>query len=153
MSIPDLTEHGLLPDGVHDATLTEIEARFGSANDRRRELFSKLSSFCRVLAGLPFANELFADGSFVTDKPSPGDIDAVLETPLKSFASMLNAMAPGSPLNPAVIKATFEVHLFGQFAQSAPWGMVVFFQRMRPEEALSRTVSPSHRRGIVRVVR
>lgn len=38
MSIPSLNENGELPDGEYDVSLDEIEHRFGSANEKRREL-------------------------------------------------------------------------------------------------------------------
>ena len=47
MPIPFLDEHGFLPAGIHDCTLEEIKARFGSfqTTDRRPQLFAKLEAF------------------------------------------------------------------------------------------------------------
>lgn len=63
----------VLPPGIHDATLEEIEQRFAS-NEKRRNLFDGL---CRAVDELRKAGcgVLFLDGSFVTDKPEPGDFD------------------------------------------------------------------------------
>jgi hypothetical protein len=44
------------------------------------------------------------------------------------------------------IKQTYEVHLF---VQPPPHGMVEFFQSLRPEEAIGRSVPPDTRRGIL----
>lgn len=74
MPIPDLDPAtGYLPPGLHTATLAEIRIRFGTTRKR-----------LQLLAGLEWAAaQLFSagvldlriDGSFVTEKPEPGDID------------------------------------------------------------------------------
>jgi hypothetical protein len=59
---------------VHDATLNEIEGRF-AVSDRRRLLFSGFAEGVMALrrAG---CRTILLDGSFVTEKPFPGDFDA-----------------------------------------------------------------------------
>jgi hypothetical protein len=72
--IPDLNEEGLLPPGVHSASLREIGQRFGRRNAVRRRLFRGL---VRALQNLREAGvkRVYIDGSFVTDKASPNDVD------------------------------------------------------------------------------
>ncbi len=64
----------VLPPGVHPATLAEIARRY-AYNAKRRQLFQGLrdASANLVQAG---CSSLYLDGSFVTDKPIPGDFDA-----------------------------------------------------------------------------
>lgn len=64
----------VLPPGVHPAMLAEIEQRY-AYNAKRRQLFQGLkdASANLVQAG---CSSLYLDGSFVTDKPIPGDFDA-----------------------------------------------------------------------------
>lgn len=83
MPIPDLNEDGLLPAGVHDCTLDEISARFGrfQVTDRRIQLFEKLRLLMEEEKQAGLATEMIVDGSFVTDKPEPGDIDLVIVLP------------------------------------------------------------------------
>jgi len=75
--IPDLVDIGglwkVLPPGVHDATLEEIESRFATSEHRKR-LFSGFREGVIALrkAG---CRKIFLDGSFVTEKPIPGDFD------------------------------------------------------------------------------
>ncbi len=47
MAIPSLDSEGFLPVGVHDCTLDEIGARFGTfqRSDRRPQLFARLQAF------------------------------------------------------------------------------------------------------------
>lgn len=56
------------------ATLNEIELYFGSSNDRRRLLMKGLKGAVALLkqGGVP---KVFVDGSFVSDKEEPNDID------------------------------------------------------------------------------
>lgn len=63
----------VLPPGIFDADLSEVEARF-VFNKRREELFD---GFVNGSAALKLAGcaVLYLDGSFVTDKRTPGDYD------------------------------------------------------------------------------
>lgn len=71
--IPDFDERGLLPEGIYTATWEEIEKRFGW-NRHRRHLLQGLSEALPLLkaAGV---RRLFINGSFVTAKQRPNDID------------------------------------------------------------------------------
>src|SRR5690606_27149795 len=63
----------ILPPGIWDADIIEIEKRF-AINDRRVQLFSGLK---RALSNLFRAGctQVFLDGSYVTDKPMPNDYE------------------------------------------------------------------------------
>ena len=83
MPIPPLDQNGFLPAGVHDCTLEEIKTRFGSfqRSDRRPNLLQKLEALVAEMRSARFARCLLVDGSFVTAKPDPNDIDLVLVLP------------------------------------------------------------------------
>jgi hypothetical protein len=76
--VPDFVDIGgpwmVLPPGVHDATLEEIEVRFATS-DHRKRIFA---GFRNGLTALRKAGcrKIYLDGSFVTEKPVPGDFDA-----------------------------------------------------------------------------
>jgi hypothetical protein len=87
MAIPDLDEQGLLPPGIHDCSLEEIPRRFGQAqwegrrHTRRRELlYGQLVAYLDALRGLDFVDATVVDGSFVTAKADPGDVDILVVT-------------------------------------------------------------------------
>ena len=72
--IPLLGPDGALPPGIHDAEGWEVVvAQFGGTA-RRDELLAKLRLGLNNLrdAGCPW---VLLDGSFVTDKPEPNDVD------------------------------------------------------------------------------
>jgi hypothetical protein len=77
VSIPPLQEDGFLPPGLHLAELDVIEERFGKSTPRRKELFERLRMFVE-LAQHCGALRMFVNGSFVTAKPEPGDVDVVI---------------------------------------------------------------------------
>ncbi len=80
MSIPELTEEGYLPPGEHQCTLNEVEDRFGNIPDseRRHKLCEELRGFIDSILPLNIGSKLIVNGSFVTKKNYPGDIDVFL---------------------------------------------------------------------------
>ena len=78
--IPELTRKGVLPPGLHRATMSEIRRRFGNDAGVRARLMKGFEAVVRM-ARKTGASKLYLDGSFVTDKKAPGDWDAVLVLP------------------------------------------------------------------------
>ena len=80
MPIPQLDAEGFLPAGIHDCTINEIEADFGrfDTSDRRVTLFNSLRAFHGELDSARIGKYLIVNGSFVTRKPAPNDIDLLL---------------------------------------------------------------------------
>lgn len=72
--IPEWTNDGDLPPGVHFATWEELEERL-SFNARRQKLLAGFREACDLLrqAGCRL---VYLDGSFVSCKSQPGDFDA-----------------------------------------------------------------------------
>ena len=83
MAIPSLTAAGFLPPGAHDASMEEVEIAFGrfQESDRRTILFRRLVEYIAELRSLGHAQEVLLDGSFVSAKASPGDIDLIVVYP------------------------------------------------------------------------
>jgi hypothetical protein len=75
--IPDFRDDGCLPDGVHFATEAEVTFRFGTGCRRRRRLVLRLRRWLE-LSRLTNARRFVVDGSFVTAKPEPNDVDTVV---------------------------------------------------------------------------
>ncbi len=72
-TIPDFTDEGLLLPGAHEATLEELREKLGFSR-RRRDLIDGLERALTLMGGCG-VRRVYLDGSFVTDKPRPGDID------------------------------------------------------------------------------
>lgn len=77
--IPNFNEYGLLPKGIHKATLEEIEQKFGSSSAKRKELFIGFLKLVQLLCKHKRSIKSFLlNGSFVSDKESPRDYDCIL---------------------------------------------------------------------------
>jgi len=78
MAIPALNKNGELVAGEHSATLDEVEAVYGRSPDCRRCLMKGLRDAVDNLeqAGV---KRIWIDGSFVTNKKEPNNIDGCWE--------------------------------------------------------------------------
>jgi hypothetical protein len=79
MPIPSLTADGFLPSGLFECTLPELQTRFGAfrGSEQRVRLFSRLEELTLAARSSGLFEALIIDGSFVTAKPAPNDIDLV----------------------------------------------------------------------------
>jgi len=79
-AIPPFRADGYLPEGLYRASAAEVTFRFGTGSPRRRRLALRLRTWIdlsRQVRALRF----LVDGSFVTVKHEPRDIDAVVWIP------------------------------------------------------------------------
>ncbi len=83
MPIPSLNVDGLLPGGIFDCTLDEVRRRFGvfQESDRRPRLFARLEELLVAMRQSGIFEAILLDGSFVTGKPAPNDIDLIAVLP------------------------------------------------------------------------
>jgi len=77
--IPQL-EDGVLPEGIHRCTLEEYEVSFGRfmRSDRRPRLTEALRRYIKDARLAGIADAVLVDGSYVTAKAEPNDIDLIL---------------------------------------------------------------------------
>jgi hypothetical protein len=77
--IPDL-EDGVLPEGIHDCTIAEVELAFRQfrKTDQRPRLTERLKTYLNDARLAGTASAVIIDGSYVTKKPKPSDIDLIL---------------------------------------------------------------------------
>ena len=75
--IPNFNDEGYLPLGIHRATLEEITARFGQESEVRQVQMESLR-WLVDLAWRTGVQRIVVNGSFVTDKLEPNDVDCVL---------------------------------------------------------------------------
>jgi hypothetical protein len=80
MPIPALNADGFLPEGIHECALEEVQTRFGvfDRSDRRLRLWTALRDFMREVKACGIVEAVLLDGSFVTAKPEPNDVDLIL---------------------------------------------------------------------------
>src|SRR3954454_7899256 len=78
MPLPAFNENGDLPPGIHQATLDEVLARFGSQTPRRRVVAGRLERVTRIATAGGQTARFIIFGSFITAKPEPNDVDVFL---------------------------------------------------------------------------
>jgi len=74
--LPPFDESGNLPPGIHRCSVEELATRFGKGSPERETEISELLQFIAAAknAGV---RRLMVNGSFVTAKPAPNDLDLV----------------------------------------------------------------------------
>ena len=75
--IPQFDRQGFLPQGLHDTSIQEIRSVLGFTPQRDR-LIEGLDRFAHIWNASRFVDYAVIDGSFVTSKPEPGDIDMLI---------------------------------------------------------------------------
>lgn len=107
-----LRPDGLLLSGIHMAdNWAELERRFGGTS-RRDELLKKLKAGLENLrdAGCPW---VLLDGSFLSDKPDPNDVDGCWEyTPQVDLSLIDAAFVRLNTLDRAWLKAQYGMDFF-----------------------------------------
>src|SRR5262249_10520790 len=82
--LPNATSDGVLPEGIHEATLAEIGDRFGrfQRSTRRITLFENLRRYLGAVRKAGWDATVILNGSFVMEcVDTPSDIDLVLVLP------------------------------------------------------------------------
>jgi len=80
LAIPGFEADGFLPVGIHVCTAEEISDRFGRflTTDRRPSLNAGLIRYINELKEADIGKYLIVNGSYVTQKERPSDIDVLL---------------------------------------------------------------------------
>jgi hypothetical protein len=119
MPIPQL-QSDFLPLGVFDCNLQELNSSPFCSNERRRELVQKLEMYMVKLREVGISGWIILDGSFVTSKELPGDIDillVIMENQQYSIAAPVTQI-DFTLLKSEYVKKYFELHLFVGFTDS-----------------------------------
>jgi len=150
MPIPDWNEFGVLPEGIHDCAIEEIEQRLGF-NNHRAALVEGLGQTLAWLETMPPIQSLIVDGSFVTDKERPSDIDAVAMITNLTERNQREWVRAWQPQHPW-LKAEHRVDLYPTVLGTGN-NFAAYFQYIRPEEALDRGAPLGLLKGILRIPR
>lgn len=120
MPIPEFDRStGNLPEGIHDATWDEVGARFGGPTLRRRDLFVNLGI---VLGRFQRRGVriVLIDGSFVTRKERPKDVDVIYLPPAEADPM---TWGPESPASRFQIERDFKVQIFAYPSMARHFGL------------------------------
>ncbi len=148
-------ERGLLPPGVHDATMEEVGrylARF-QRSDRRLKLMAKLRHYlAEVKKAIPGA-AVVSDGSFVMAcVDEPGDVDLVLLLPPDWDTDAELGVLQYNVVSKRRVQKDykFDVFAFPSGSEKADY-WVTFFSQISPQWREQYGWPDDARKGLVRV--
>jgi hypothetical protein len=135
MAIPPLLSNGVLPPGEYPATVDEILAAFPSISVERNELNQALQDAIPAFAKLKTIAPdmiLYIDGSFLTSKPSPVDVDILVLTDVLDEVQVQDFLNQECPI-PATyfdvhadpLNRRYLVNVFTRTRSNQPKGIVV----------------------------
>ena len=148
MPIPGFDRHGLLPAGTYCCSMTEVESRFGW-NRHRKRFVELLRHFLLREIRPRFAQAFFVNGSFVTDKEEPGDVDVVLDMRAAHDDQKWQALVLMRDRQEQFL-AQYGVHFWVNFPGEN--NFVDFFRYVGNKTARFQGLDPRHHKGILRVV-
>ena len=94
MALPPLQADGTLPPGRHQISgLDEIFASFPAVTTQRQILDAALTQLVAVISQLRLGTQLVIDGSYLSGKLAPNDIDGVLLSTGLNEAATLQQLA------------------------------------------------------------
>lgn len=146
MAIPHFNADGLLPPGVHECTLAEAKDRF-AFNDTREAIWENLLVALQEMRTATLTGIVHLDGSYVTDKAIPEDVDLILD--------VRNEPLPQQGL--AILFFHMKHNLLKQ--NNVDWwptlpaqnDFVTFFQYLGEKTAAAKQLQPKDLKGILRV--
>jgi len=137
MTIPDL-ESDYMPPGVHDCTIDEIKEELAT-NTTREKLVTNLEKYMEKLKNIGISCHIIVDGSFVTSKPKPNDMDILMV-----FEDEDDIHAPITDLewnlfNKSYVIDEFRLHIFGVFKDQESYdNMIELFSGVREDPDLEK---------------
>jgi hypothetical protein len=143
MPIPNLNEQGLLPPGIYDCSLEEIGERFGTfqSTDRRPRLYEKLQVFLQQVRSTNLVIAVIVDGSFVTSKAVPNDIDLILVLPSSHDLRAELALMAYNVLSKRRVSRRYGFDILVARADAIEYTQSVeFFQQVRGQPHLHKGV-------------
>lgn len=148
--LPEFNEHGLLPEGIHDCTMDEAYARFGT-NDQRRRIWNGLKGCIRAMNffGINKGSIVLA-GSYVTDKVVPGDIDLIL--PVDMFDPHYFQLCHSFFLTyHNLLHDKYLVDYYNNYSTPSAPDFSIYFQYVGDKTAMAKNIDPKGKKGILRV--
>jgi hypothetical protein len=139
--IPPFRADGYLPEGLYLTSEADVTFCFGSSTQRRRRLVLRLRRWV-ALARAVKASRLLIDGSFITAKNEPNDIDAVIWLPEDFQQQIERGIEPAMELEQMLLTRNPE-EIFAAEDQLDWDEWIEFFSRTREDDG--------RRKGLVEI--
>ncbi|HET6576502.1 MAG TPA: hypothetical protein VFG68_23075 [Fimbriiglobus sp.] len=153
MPIPELVDN-VLPEGVHDCTIEEVEAVFGrfQKSDKRMRLTEKLRTYLDEARRSGLVKAVIVDGSYVMGRDEPEDIDLIVVLPADwGFTRDLKPSEYNVVTRVGIIRRKYPFDVFTYADGSERYlQMLEYFSQVNPLKHAALTEQP--RKGVLRVV-
>lgn len=117
---------------------------------QRHLIWQGFLAFKELITPLSELDKIYIDGSFVTDKQHPKDVDIIIEYP--DAATRIRLIRNNECLRTrAHIKDVYKVDVLTGLANAPGPDMRDFFELLRPEEAAGKGLPAGTRKGILRI--
>jgi hypothetical protein len=149
MPIPNLDPHGLLPVGVHECSMDEVEQAF-CWNEQRMQLFQSLKDFfAQKWLPLGITASFWVNGSFTRRKDTPEDIDIVADVSHVPISEMMPVVQ--LQYFNTINKAIYHVDFWFKHPTLLPYDLAVFFQYTGIKAGADLGLDAKHLKGILKV--
>ena len=150
MPIPTFDRFGLLPGGVHECTIEEVEVNL-AWNDERRRLTALLQEFIAVelTPRVTVVPPVVLDGSYVSQKASPSNINLVLELSHLSDEEQWEGQVLFQ--RTADLFRLYQIEMLPGL-KSLKQDFVDLLQTLRPQTAFEKGLHHGHRKGVLRLM-
>jgi predicted nucleotidyltransferase len=142
-------EDGVLPEGVFDCTIEEIDRTFGrfQGSDQRIKLTVKLRAFLDEVRRSGLSDTVIVDGSYISAKDEPSDIDLLVVAKTEIAWDSLRPFEYNA-VSKRVVRQTYRFHVFVYPEGSPDYERLLNrFQRVRPDA----TYTERECKGVLRV--
>lgn len=150
MPIPAFDRFGLLPGGIHECTIEEVEVDL-AWNDERRRLTALLQEFIAVELTPRFTTvpPVVLDGSYVSQKASPSNINLVLE--LSDLPDTDQWEGQMLFQRTADLFRLYQIEMLPGL-KGLKQDFVDLLQTLRPQTAFEKGLHHGHRKGVLRLM-
>jgi len=139
--IPPFRADGYLPEGIYSASEAEVTFRFGASSPRRRRLAIRLRRWIDLTRQVG-GQRLLVDGSFVTAKREPNDVDTVVLLPDDFERQIEEGVEPALELESMLLSGRPE-EIFAAEDADDWYDWIEFFSRTREADG--------RRKGLVEI--
>ncbi|MEO6727191.1 MAG: hypothetical protein ABIU20_08090 [Blastocatellia bacterium] len=153
MPIPALLPSGILTEGIYECNLEEVEIDL-SYNPIREEIWNNFQTIKQRLMAVPEVNVIYIDGSFLSDKDKPSDVDIAVE--FFNIETYMGVRDRHGDLfwKTEQIKDKYKVDIRPGYLHcpKEEFNAIEWFQSVSRKEARTRRLPIHARKGILKVV-
>lgn len=144
----EFNEHGLLASGIIDRNAESIES-FLSFNAHRYDLWVNLKLALKEIEQFGITCDFYIDGSFVTDKPTPNDIELIFD--VRNQPQNIQALAALFHMTKHHhLKETYNVDCYPNLSGDSDF--CLFFQYIGEKTGTIKNLPAKHLKGIIKLI-